>query len=635
RVTLAGQGVLRVTVTHTFEPREPSHPVALYRGFDLPGDAVVTSLALDSDGAWREARLRRSRGVEAGGAAAAPAVARRARPWAALEWLTGHQAQIETAMFRVRGRFAVRYTLLSRGEPWSGGHRWLFCPDEGEQLAPQVVAAARPAAGGTKLEVRPSVDADGCREVVATEPPPAALAPRYASYRLGPAAWLWRIELRVPVSLVPVPPPPEPGPVVFVLDGSRSQGPNGGLESQLAIVRAFLANAPKADIELLVVGRSAERVFGRFVPASDLERTLPAEFVRRPLGNGSFLDRGAAMAAQIVADSGRPGRVVLMTDGELRSAFDRTAVIASLRRAPAGTVVHLVYPGNWTKAEVTPWAGDALIEIAADFGGAAYQFTVGKPGPSSAEGLAALAHRLVWPDRVESIELHDLSNREQPEWPPFPSFPFSGAAGEVEAGTEQVWSAISPTAPPRRLALTGQIWSRKVDLPLRPDVSLSRELPRLATADDQTMNCSTTAHHERVALAGGFLAPGLVFWIPGTGDGFATGVGGIDPDCSAGFSGGGTGPRPPERQELPRALVEAMPRCGLAARPDGAVVAKIETQRNEILDVGIEAPGGVDSGRRRCIEEALWTSLLPEAFNSGRWGRELYVLRLTALPGGH
>lgn len=630
RVTPSGPGWARVTVTRSFEARDSSSPVALFRGFDFPGDAVVTSLEIETDGTWRPGRLRHHRPIRSDSGDGGLALARDARPWAALEWLSGHQAQIETSMFRVRGRFAIRYALSSRGEPVPRGHRWVFCPDDRDAAAPEVVIVDPSSHLDAGLDVRTSDRAPGCHELVSSEPMPAKLTPRYASYRLGPRAWLWRIELRVPASLLPEPRPPEPGPVVFVLDASRSQATNGGLPTQLAIVRAFLGNAPNAEVELLLVGRTAQRVFGRLVPAADFEPAVPADLVRRPLGNGSFLERGVAMAAEILSRAGRPGRVVIMTDGELRSAFDQRGVIASLRQAPVGTVVHLVYPGNWTGVEVTPWMPEGLAQIAAAFGGAGYYVSVGKRAGPGQEGLAMATRRLLWPDRVESIELHDIGSRGAPEWPPFPNSPIFGSAREVEAGAELAWSAVSPTVPPRRLALTGQIWSRKVELHLRPDAELARELPRLATADDETMNCSTSGEgHRRLALERGFLAPGLVFWVPGSGGAETIGAGGFLSHCSGGLSGHGKAPRPPDREALPQALIEALLPCGLVVSVDRTIVAKVETQRDEVLDVAIK---GASAAQQRCAEEALWSGRLPETFNKGRWGREAYEVGLAPAP---
>lgn len=194
------------------------------------------------------------------------------------------------------------------------------------------------------------------------------------------------------------------------------------------------------------------------------------------------------------------------------------------------------------------------------------------------------------------------------------------------------WSAVSATQPPARLALTGQIWSRKVDVPLRPDAALARELPRLATADTQTMECATSdERHAAVALAGGFLAPGLSFWVRGDGGSErAVTASSFDPDCGAGLSGHGHAGPPPAREELPPSLVQRLSPGGLASNPEGQLVVELETRGNEILDVTVEAGS---EQRRHCVEEALWSARLPDKLNDGRQrGRQVYQLRFAPAP---
>jgi hypothetical protein len=76
-------------------------------------------------------------------------------------------------------------------------------------------------------------------------------------------------------------------------------------------------------------------------------------------------------------------------------------------------------------------------------------------------------------------------------------------------------------------------------------------------------------------------------------------------------SGGRGGSWPaagPKRDELPPELLAAARRCG-----SDSMRAKIETQRNEILDVTIE--GGSDA-QRRCASDAIWAFQLPAKFNA-------------------
>src|SRR6185369_5950645 len=45
------------TVTRELAARSPSDPIALERHFQLPNESVVTSFAIQTDGAWRKGRL--------------------------------------------------------------------------------------------------------------------------------------------------------------------------------------------------------------------------------------------------------------------------------------------------------------------------------------------------------------------------------------------------------------------------------------------------------------------------------------------------------------------------------------------------------------------------------------------------
>ena len=209
-------------------------------------------------------------------------------------------------------------------------------------------------------------------------------------FNLGHDIWVWRAELVAPASLGTAPVPSAPFPLVFVLDASHSQERNGGLATQLAIVQAYLANVPKAEVELVLAGRDAQRLFGRLVSAPDVGPSLPAGLAQRPLGNGSFLDRGAAVAAELLARDGRPGRVVLFTDDELRAAFDVKEVIATLGRAPRGTTVDVIYPVSSAKWEgVSQLGWDRPVQIAAALGGGYYRVTARTaPAPGGSE-LAA------------------------------------------------------------------------------------------------------------------------------------------------------------------------------------------------------------------------------------------------------
>jgi len=175
------------------------------------------------------------------------------------------------------------------------------------------------------------------------------------------------------------------------------------LATQLAIVEAYLANVPKAEVELVLVGRAAQRLFGRLVPATEVAPALPAGLAQRPLGNGSFLDRGAAVAAELLARDGRPGRVVLFTDDQMRAAFDVKDVAATLGRAPRGTIVDAIYPvsRDWVGVSQIGW--DRPMQIASALGGGYYRVTVRKPPVPGDPQLAAKLRSLLVPDSIQEI----------------------------------------------------------------------------------------------------------------------------------------------------------------------------------------------------------------------------------------
>jgi len=628
-VSMLEPGVATFAITRTFEARSAASPITLRRDFEFP-DGVVTGFEFRTDGRWRKGALRRDNPARSEGRPS-----RRARdgePWAVLEQIAAGQMEIATPAFRAAGQIQVRYTVWARGEPTRAGHRWVYCPedDTDQPVAPFKIL---PAAVGSSMWVRPWSDSPSCSEIESSDPPRTKLSARYGVYRLDARAWSWRVELVAPTSLVPTPASPEPGPVVFVLDASRSQESQGGLATQLAIAEAYLANAPKADVELVLVERGAQRVFGRFVPAADFVRSLPAGFAQRPLGNGSFLDRGAAFATGLLKDAGGPGRVVLFTDGYLRSAFDRKQITATLRRAPPGTVVHIVYPGTWKGEAVEHRIPEGLDEISAALGGASYYVTTGKQPVAGSPSLAALVRRLLVPDRIESLALFDRDGKDAAEWPEFGGLPLVEPQGDqVEAGAVGSWKGNSEKPPPPSLRLSGWVWGKEFTFHLRPDPTMQRQLPRLVAWDAEITACQQSTRLRETALRDGFLAPGLVFWVSGGGVAEVVGRGGIyfDP-CGGGLSGrrgvGGVS----KRDELPPEIAVAARGCGRSGALPGSLRATIEAYQSEILDVTVE---GGDAQQRICVAQALWAFRLPDQFNRNYWKAETYDVVLSPVGGG-
>ncbi len=618
------------TVTREFAARSPADPIGLERQFRLPNESVVTSFGIDSDGAWRKGRLVAVPGdmgdrprIYAGNPN---------RPWASLEAESYRSFTISTASIRTGGKLQIRYTLWARGESVPGGRRWDYCGKSDLSGDQEPAAEVSLPAGHPELSAHPDPDRGDCTVVEKAEPDGKAPAARYGVYRFAPGIWWWRLEVAVPKRMAEVPSPANAAPIVFVLDASRSQERQGGLAPQLAIVEAFLANVPGAEVELVMTSRTAARVFGRFVPASAFKQALPADLPERPLGNGSFLDRGATLAAETLRQLGKPGRIILLTDGALRSGFDRRATIAALRRAPEGTLVHLLYPSaSKMPGSVGHRAPDGLGALAAAFGGATYAVNVplvdGVVRPPGPETLRPLFR----PDALDSLSLVDPSRSSRPDWPDWSHERTGDSVDRVAVGETGLWSGISTIAPPNRLQLTGWIWSKKLRMSIHRDPAFERLLARLAVSEDMLMECQDGTRQRKDALAQGFAVPGLMFWAAGSGGREPYGSGGIpDPGCLGGSGGGGTGAgRPPVPQDLLPEIAPLLDRCALSADPAGTLRVELETDQQEILDVTVK---GGDEPARRCMEEGLWATRLPATFND-KHSRESYRLTFALRSG--
>ena len=500
-------GVATFTVTRTFAALSPADPINIHRVFHVPA-GVVTAFAVRTDGRWRQGALRRDSPARPD--KGAPRVSRAGEPWASLDLQDSVEPEFETTAFRAVGPVQVRYTVWAKGEPTRNGHRWEYCAREygTDAVAPLKVL---PAAPDTPVEIRVRSDGPSCTEIVSKEPPRTRLSARYGVYRLGPKAWAWRVELVAAESVGAGMGLPEDSRIVFVLDASRSQERHGGLATQLEIVGALLKNAPKAAVELVRVDRNAQRVLGRFVPAGDFARSVPAGFAQGPLGNGSFRPRRHHCGRIARAGWGtgpcravhrRRGPVGIQPCGRDRDPAPGAARNdgprrVSVRGQDEGAIVEHVTPP------------DDRGEIGAALGGAAYGVTVGVDPVLGPPSLAGGVRRLR-PDQIESIALFARGGREAPEWPGFDSSRRGDwrVSGELKGGEEASWSGVSDRPPPSPLRLTGWVWGKKLEFLLKPDPVMQRQLPRLVTSDRLVMTCDWSPRHREAAIRGGFLAPG-------------------------------------------------------------------------------------------------------------------------------
>nr|HEX4314599.1 proprotein convertase P-domain-containing protein [Kofleriaceae bacterium] len=397
---------------------------------------------------------------------------------------------------------------------------------------------------------------------------------------------------------------PKHAQVVFVLDASYSMT-EPGLQAQLAVVRAYLAHVPDAEVELVAARRAATRVFGSFVRAADLDRALADATARGAfaLGNGSSLDAAAQLAAKLVAARRGPRRVVMFTDELVREGLDGAVAQAAFAALPADTIVHVVVPRVDGDDRMALARDDAAVfaPLATKHHGIYVDLTGAPTGPD--KHLEPLALELVRPTRIEHLAVTGITDDH--DAPQVPAVLHEGD------GVRAMW--LADTAP-QRLVVTGMLWSDPVRADIAATAAFSRDTAAFVFGADRQTDL---AHDEmlRLAIAGGAVSPvtsyvafepgtrpsplGLDYGGTGYGDGF--GLGSIG---TVGHGGGATRIAP----DL-HALVDAAACLRDTASAD--VSLEVETTRDEVVDV---RNTGAASPRAACLVEAVWQTRLDSRF---------------------
>jgi len=396
---------------------------------------------------------------------------------------------------------------------------------------------------------------------------------------------------------------PRRAQVVFVLDRSRSVGADG-LAAQLALVRAYLAHVPDAEVEVVAFDRRAARLFGAMLPAPAALEKLGGAARTLVLGNGSALDAAARLAAGVLANRTGPKRVVLLTDELVRSSLPARHALAALDALAADTVVHVVVPvvdGDDRPALDRDDTGP-LAPLATKHHGIRARIA-GLPVRVEKD-LAPLALELVRPTRIEQLAV-------------------SGFALESTTLREGEGLRLVKVgaAAPSRLVVTGRLWSDPVRREIRATEPFSRASAAFVFGEDRHAELSP-AEQMRVALYARAVSPvtSYVAAEPGTRpstDGFddANLYGGLlgneAGELTGGFGFGRSGFRP----DLAN-LIDTEP-C-LAAHPQVGpwkVDLAVETTREEVVDVQTTTPGAFAA----CLVETAWAlHLEASAFQATR-----------------
>lgn len=182
----------------------------------------------------------------------------------------------------------------------------------------------------------------------------AALEADLVSLSFAPGRVLTRFAVRSGPRLSRV---PEDAYLVVVIDASRSV--DGEFEGAAKVaVDAYLSHFKDAHVELMTFDRQPRRVLGRFADVKSARRALSNLVLGRK--NGSDVDQALFQADQLLASSaaGRPRRILLVTDGLVRSSLTGERLRGAL--AQSNALVHL---GLLTSGEAAlsrkddhPWA---------------------------------------------------------------------------------------------------------------------------------------------------------------------------------------------------------------------------------------------------------------------------------------
>ncbi len=429
------------------------------------------------------------------------------------------------------------------------------------------------------------------------------VAASWAIRPLGAGRTAWRLEVDAAAVLETAPVRPN---VVFVIDASHSQG-SEGIKAQLELLPAYLANSPDAQVELVLYRRFAERLFGRFIPASEAVRALASVSPERLLpGNGSNLELGARVAAQALAQVGGVGRILLFTDELLRESFSVGIATAELERAGPNTVTHLVAREQW-EGELEQSRDDEseLAPIATAAGGMFVRIS-GQPTEPQLDARTLL--ELIRPTRIDGFRVEALGMEEDS----------IDAPEVIEEGSSLRQTSIADS-PPAQVLLTGRIWGREFRRRLEIDADLADRLPALVIGSDQLWPELTEEEVREAAMAARVVSPVTSFLSKGpaatpswsdsaslsgsgsSGSHWTCGMGGVGTHCL-----GARGFATRYQNDLSELLA---PKVGVCASQLGVdelhARVRVEVTGAEIVDV--EVTGTPSAEAAFCLTEAIWT----------------------------
>ncbi len=462
----------------------------------------------------------------------------------------------------------------------------------------------------------PENESDGGIAMIELAPPEIdGVATRLGRVVASPAHAFGRLELDAAPELRPL---PRKAQIVFAIDASHSMRA-AGIAVQLAVVRAYLSHVPDAEVEIVLYRRVATRLFGSFVPATDVAARLAAAEAAGKLapGNGSALDEGARMASAALAGRKGPLRLIVTTDMMLRRRWDNRLALDALARVPAGTVVHVVDADPRGGGDPTLVRNDEhdLAPIPLAHHGILAELT-GGDSDEAGKQLPRLTLGLVRPVQIDHFKISgfDLEKGHHDETVP-----------EVLREGAGVRIVVDHKDAPERIELAGMIWGDKFRRVVTVDAAFSRAAAAWVFSEDDHDDLSNE-EMMKVALMGRAVSPVTSYvatepgarpstlGLIGRGAGGMSGRHGVSPRV---MMGSASGRKPPD----PLLLLEAaIKKCVATHKPAAgwSVRLGMESTYDEVVDVIVES--GDKQPVAACLVEAVWALRLTAAYNLSREG---------------
>ena len=592
-------GAARLTVTRKFR-NDTLQYEELNRQLQLPAEAIATSMRVsDGTGAPVSATLTTTEEAAArwdmltGFGEAAPSLV------AKLDWGSGDDLDFSLFGLAPGETATVEYELELRPEYFAGELSFVYPREDEGHPAPTFQGVTTLVDTEVGYQLRQSNDF--------TEP----FTARWATYPLEVNRSLWRLELDVKAQLGETPVRPTG---VFVIDASHSEGPEG-IAAQLELIEPYLANVREAQVELVIYRRFAERVFGRFVPGSDVPRmlaTIPPE--KFAPANGSNLELGARLAAEVLAQAGGvSSRVVLFTDEQVSFAFTNEHAIQALALAPRDTIVHLVQRSSGGSGELDERRDDTseLSPIAAATGGVFFRID-GRPLDPVLSSDTMLG--LVRPVRIDSLDvtadelgmLNDTSTLHE-----------GSAIRRMEIDKA-----------PDEIVVTGKLWARELRQVLRVDRRLSDQLPGLSIGDSSVRWTLSDDELRTVAYVSHAVSPVTSFFSAPPEAAASTvgrteglGLSGVGVSCGCGGVGGtigcsiGHAKQGPDFDQLLRGLIAPVVNACRHHGDPSLAKLQLEATGDEIVAINVNAGS---PSLAECLTEGIWQLRLSSDFYAHR-----------------